>query len=70
MFNTFSKTDLSGLDLSVLTDMLAKLTLEYVKCRRQDGISAHAGILKEYIDNIQLAIDHKRSPIGGTLFSN
>lgn len=63
MFNTFSKTGFSYLDLPVLAEMPAKLTLEYSESSRNDGISSHASILTQYITNIQQAIDSKRSAV-------
>jgi hypothetical protein len=60
MFNTFSKTNLSELDLPVLTEMLIKFTLEYSECCKYDAVSTRANILAEHINNIQHAIDSKK----------
>ena len=54
-------SELQLLDLPVLVDMLAKQTTDYVQLISEEGFTARTTAAKESIQNIQAAIEAKRT---------
>jgi len=55
--------ELQLLDLPVLVDMLAKQTADYVQLVSEEGFSPKSAAAKEVLQNIQAAIERKKSVV-------
>ena len=53
--------ELQLLDMPALVDMLSKQTTDYVQLLSEEGISPKSAAAKEVLQNIQAAIESKKS---------
>lgn len=55
--------ELQLLDMPVLVDMLSKQTADYVQLLSEEGFGPKSAAAKEVLQNIQAAIESKRSAV-------
>ena len=56
-------SELQLLDLTLLVDMLAKQTTDYIKALSEEGFTARTAAAKEALMNIQAAIEGKQNAV-------